>query len=165
MEAVASGALIFVDHMFVPRARPLVNDRHIIYYGQFHLLCRSSLDISQYFVVLSDNNNKTDIFYKLDAYRKASAKPFRDHIAISGYLHAMKFHRAANLADYVFRTLHTKQLLSSTNKIPSSSVLGRHLFYTGTGYDLRNEAIRRQQAFHAQTVKDPLALLRGIEVY
>ncbi len=34
MEAIASGALILVDHMFVPRPFPLVEGNHIVYYGE-----------------------------------------------------------------------------------------------------------------------------------
>ena len=47
-EAMASGALILVDHMFVPRPQPLLDGRHLVLY---------------------DNNNKTDLFEKLDRYR------------------------------------------------------------------------------------------------
>ena len=50
---------------------------------------------------LLDNNNKTDVFEKLDYYRKNLEIARR--VAVSGYLHAMKYHRAANLIDYVFR--------------------------------------------------------------
>lgn len=49
----------------------------------------------------ADNNNKTDVFEKLDYYRKNLEVARR--VAVSGYLHAMKYHRAANLIDYVFR--------------------------------------------------------------
>lgn len=49
----------------------------------------------------ADNNNKTDVFEKLDFYRKNLEVARR--VAVSGYLHAMKHHRAANLIDYVFR--------------------------------------------------------------
>ena len=45
---MASGALIFVDHMYVPRPSPLLDGQHFILY---------------------DNNNKTDLFEKLDKYR------------------------------------------------------------------------------------------------
>ena len=51
----------------------------------------------------ADNNNKTDVFEKLDFYRKNLEVARR--VAVSGYLHAMKHHRAANLIDYVFRVL------------------------------------------------------------
>eukprot|EP01036_Dinobryon_divergens_P037894 gene37894-49665_t len=87
MEAMSSGALVFVDRMFVPRPYPLLEDLHVVYY---------------------DNNNKTELFEKLDAYRANS-----DHmatVAAGGYLHAMTYHRAACLIDYVLRTVHTLEL-------------------------------------------------------
>jgi hypothetical protein len=34
MEAIASGALILVDRMFVPRWDPLIEGKHIVYYGK-----------------------------------------------------------------------------------------------------------------------------------
>ena len=86
MEAFASGALIFVDHMYVPRPHPLLHGKHIVYY---------------------DNNNKTDLFEQLDFYRTELETSRR--IAVAGYLHAMKYHRAANLMDLVFRTMETKR--------------------------------------------------------
>lgn len=79
-EAFASGALIFVDHMFVPRPNPFINHKHVIYY---------------------DNNNKTDIFEKLDYY--VNRRKLTAHLAMQGYLHAMKYHRASNLIDYIFK--------------------------------------------------------------
>ena len=48
MEAMASGALVLVDYMYVPRIKPLVHGKHVVYY---------------------DNNNKTDLFDALDFYR------------------------------------------------------------------------------------------------
>ena len=48
MEAVASGALIFVDDMYVPRPHPLIHGQHIVYFN---------------------NSNKADLFEKLDKYR------------------------------------------------------------------------------------------------
>jgi hypothetical protein len=85
MEAFASGALIFVDHMYVPRPYPMKDGVHYILY---------------------DNLNKTDIFEKLDKYRQSTEMARR--VALNGYLHTMKYHRAVNLIDYAFRTLHTK---------------------------------------------------------
>lgn len=52
-------------------------------------------------IKIVENNNKTDIFEKLDFYRKNTEIARR--VAVNGYLHAMKYHRAANLIDYVFR--------------------------------------------------------------
>lgn len=85
MEAFGSGALIFVDQMYVPRPHPLIHGKHIIYY---------------------DNNNKTDFFDKLDYYRHHEQESVK--VAIHGYLHTMKYHRTACLMDYIFRTAHIK---------------------------------------------------------
>ncbi len=85
MEAFGSGALIFVDKMYVPRPHPLIHGKHVIYY---------------------DNNNKTDFFDKLDYYRHHEQESIK--VAIHGYLHTMKYHRTACLMDYIFRTAHIK---------------------------------------------------------
>lgn len=54
---------------------------------------------------IADNMNKTDLFEKLDNYRYHQDQARK--IAMQGYLHAMKYHRAVNLIDYVFRvSLH-----------------------------------------------------------
>ena len=63
----------------------------------------------------SDNVNKTSLFEKLDFYRNSLEISRR--VAVSGYLHAMKYHRAANLMDYVFRvspSLHFSLYLSAS---------------------------------------------------
>jgi hypothetical protein len=93
MEAMASGALVFVDHMHTPRQYPLHHGLHVIYF---------------------DNNNKTDLFTKLDHYRQEVRKS--RSIAISGYLHAMKFHRSASLLDYIFRTIHTSEIIKKNQE-------------------------------------------------
>jgi hypothetical protein len=87
MEAMASGALVFVDHMHTPRSSPLRDDLHVVYF---------------------DNNNKTDLFTKLEFYRKDSRRS--RSMAISGYLHVMKHHRTACLLDYIFRTVHASEM-------------------------------------------------------
>jgi hypothetical protein len=110
MEAVASGALIFVDRMFTPRPHTLMHGQHVIYYN---------------------NVNKTDLFAKLDAHRR-DIKISRN-IAISGYLHSMKYHRTTNLLDYVMRTVHLKQLRDA-----GAAVLPN---YQETGFDLRETAL------------------------
>jgi hypothetical protein len=38
-EALSSGALIFIDHMFVPRPNPFIDHQHIIYYGKLVQSC------------------------------------------------------------------------------------------------------------------------------
>jgi hypothetical protein len=133
MEAFASGALIFVDRMYVPRPHPLVHNKHVVYY---------------------DNNNKTDFFNQLDFYRAQQEASRR--VAVAGYLHTMKHHRASNFIDFVFRTLETKKALlaqlgggSQGVKLPVdmraalSSLAaseGRPL-YTETGYHTRQLAL------------------------
>lgn len=116
MEAIATGALIFVDHMYVPRPFPLIPDQHIVYY---------------------DNNNKTNFFEKLDFYRKNTERARR--VAVGGYLHAMKFHRAACLMDYVFRTIHVKLVLEAQGP-QAAKALG----YTSTGFHMRQRAIENK---------------------
>ena len=109
MEAIASGALIFVDRMFTPRPHTLEHDQHVVYYN---------------------NMNKSDLFNKLDFYRQ-NVKKGRN-IAISGYLHAMKFHRAACLLDYIMRTVHLmQQRAAGAVNVPQ---------YRETGLDMREVA-------------------------
>lgn len=110
MEAMASGALIFVDYMYVPRPNNLEQHKHIVYYN---------------------NNNKTDFFIQMDKYHTNSKRARR--VAVAGYLHAMKYHRAVNLIDYVFRTTHLK--LAMINK---ESFLP---LYRETGYDMISQAV------------------------
>ena len=138
-EALASGALIFIDQMFVPRPRRFVDSRHVVYY---------------------DNMNKTDLFDKLDLYffqrgDAEEAMKARQHVAIRGYVHAMKYHRAANLIDYVFRTLHTYQLALAEGKAHLLATDANYLKslkngYRETGYDMRMYALRRQKQFEAK---------------
>ncbi len=47
------------------------------------------------------------LFALLDHYR-GDQKAARS-VAVAGYLHVMKFHRAVSLMDYVLRTVHTHQ--------------------------------------------------------
>lgn len=110
-ESLATGALIFVDPLFVPHPFPLEDGVHVIYF---------------------DNNNKTELFEKLDYYRSHPAEAER--IAVAGYLHAMKHHRTVNLIDYILRTAHyrnaTARYATADNKaIPVSAK--PNYFYTG----------------------------------
>jgi len=82
-ESFATGALVFADPLFVPHPNPLVHGEHVVYF---------------------DNDNKTDLFAKLDYYRANKDEARR--IAVNGYLHAMKYHRTVNLIDYVMRSAH-----------------------------------------------------------
>lgn len=113
MEAMASGALVLVDRMYVPRPFPLIHGKHILYY---------------------DNNNKTSLFDLLDTYR--ASKELTRRVAVAGYLHSMKFHRAASLIDYVFRTMHCKIDHSSCR------------FYTQTGFEMRKKAVDKELLYN-----------------
>lgn len=135
MEAIASGALIFVDHMYVPRQYPLLADAHVVFY---------------------DNNNKTDIFEKLDYYRAHADQGRR--VAVSGYLHSMKYHRAANLLDYVFRTIDMKLSQPGVGARGAAGAKGgfegtalaalkkEQQPYTETGYHMRQKAVDAEAA-------------------
>jgi hypothetical protein len=87
-ESMVSGALVFVDPVMVPHQFPLVHGEHVIYFS---------------------NNNRTDLFVKLDYYRSHPDEARR--IATNGYFHAMKYHRTVNLIDYFLRTAHMKEAL------------------------------------------------------
>lgn len=110
-ESLCSGALVFVDPLFVPHQYPLIHGEHVIYFS---------------------NSNKTDLWSKLDYYRNHPDEARQ--IAINGYLHAMKYHRTVNMIDYFLRTLHAQKaaLDSETRHSPPQ--------YTYTGQFLNHEA-------------------------
>ena len=148
---MASGALVFVDHMYVPRPSPFIHGAHLVFY---------------------DNNNRTSLTELLDYYR--SHKELSRRVAVTGYIHAMRYHRAANLIDYVFRTLHLSELmthdghmdelikLSTPSSSSSSSKVDHHQHqhhqyllhlnqqlygYHETGYHLRYLAMEDQRVY------------------
>jgi hypothetical protein len=57
--------------------------------------------------VFVDNNNKTGFFASLDYYRSNQQQMRR--VAVTGYLHSMYHHRAANLMDYVLKTVEHRR--------------------------------------------------------
>ncbi len=104
-EAMGSGALIFVDPIFVPHQFPLQDGEHVIYFS---------------------NHNKTDLFAKLDFYR--SHPEHARQIANNGYLFAMKHHRTVNLVDYILRSTHLKEArLRKEVPLPRYSYTGQYL--------------------------------------
>ena len=78
-EALSSGAMIMVDHMRTPIVHPLIDGVHVVLY---------------------DPTNRTDLESKLVYYlsRPIEAK----HIGLQGYVHALRYHRTINRADYLF---------------------------------------------------------------
>ena len=141
MEAISSGALVFVgeentfqnhvisslskcitlDHMFVPRPHPFLDKKHVIYY---------------------DSTNRSDLFFKLNYYRQR-IKDAR-HVAISGYLHGMKYHRTASLIDYVLRSVHYK--LNGANGLNKTYLTKESSEYNETGFDMRNIALSAEDS-------------------
>ena len=77
---------MFVDHLNVLHPFPLVGGEHIVYYS---------------------NNNRSELFEKLDFYRSHPEEARR--VAINGYLHAMKYHRTVSMVDYILRSVHLKE--------------------------------------------------------
>lgn len=81
LEALSSGALVFVDHMLTPYHHPLVDGEHLVYY---------------------DNTNQTDLVAKLS---HALHHPrWARAVALRGYIHVLKHHRAVSWVDYIVRT-------------------------------------------------------------
>ena len=101
-----------VDPILVPHHHPLIDKKHIVYFS---------------------NANKTDLWDKIDYYRNHIDETRR--IAVAGYLHAMKFHRAVNLIDYILRTAHVKKAMRKKIEIPT---------YTYTGQYLNKEALAQK---------------------
>lgn len=83
-EALANGALVFVDKMYVPLAHPLVDGKHCIFY-----------EPSDYGLM----EMKGKILYFMENQDKAEA------IAKEGYEFAMKYHRTSNRIDEILEVI------------------------------------------------------------
>ena len=111
-EAMCTGALIFVDPIFVPHQFPLIDRQHVIFFS---------------------NRNRSDLYLKLDYYRQHPEEAKR--IALQGYFHAMKYHRTINLVDYILRTAHTREVMihqkisSLIEDVPDYLYTGQYLNY------------------------------------
>ena len=82
-EALASGALIFVDEMYVPHPRPFVDGEHVVVY---------------------DNSDEAAFAEKLAYYLAHPDEAAK--IAAAGLKHALKYHRAVSRMDWVLRSAH-----------------------------------------------------------
>ncbi|KAH8051836.1 glycosyl transferase [Aureococcus anophagefferens] len=82
-EALASGALIFVDEMYVPHPRPFVDGEHVVVY---------------------DNSDEKAFAEKLAYYLARPDEAAK--IAAAGLKHALKYHRAVSRMDWVLRSAH-----------------------------------------------------------
>jgi len=103
-----------------------------------------------------DNGNKTAFFEALDFYRGNKQQARR--VAVTGYLYSMYHHRAANLMDYVLKTVeHREEVEAYVREKRSSSgsdsfapvseqdilhlapatEIGLRTTHTETGYDMK----------------------------
>lgn len=82
-EALASGALVFVDEMYVPHPRPFVNEQHVVVY---------------------DNSDPDDFVRKIKFYLERPELARK--IAVAGLRHALRYHRAVSRMDFVLRSAH-----------------------------------------------------------
>ena len=109
-ESMATGALVMVDPIFVPHNYPLLDGFHIVYFN---------------------NKNKTELWEKLDYYRKNKEEARK--IAINGYLYCMKYHRTVNLIDYVLRSAHVKSAIDNNLPIPKYKYTAQYLNHETRG--------------------------------
>jgi hypothetical protein len=117
---MCTGALVFVDPVFVPHPFPIQDKVHVIFFS---------------------NNDREDLFRKLDYYR---ANPLEARkIAVRGYLHAMKYHRTVNMIDYILRTAHLRKVAMEEDNV---KVMPN---YTYTGQYLRYEASVQEKQIKA----------------
>jgi len=80
-EALAAGALVFVDFLYTPMEHPLIHEEHVIFFD-------------------TSAGKKNELFDKLNFYLKNEKR--RKQVAWRGYLHAMRYYRAVNRMDDVF---------------------------------------------------------------
>lgn len=127
-EAMSTGALVFVDPVFVPHPYPLKDKEHVIFFS---------------------NKDREDLFRKLDYYRANPVEARK--IAVQGYLHAMKFHRTVNMVDYILRTAHIKQATLEEHQAhwPQYTFTGQYLNYEA---GLQEKAIK---ACHTPGIYEP----------
>jgi len=80
-EAVASGALVFVDEMYIPHPHPFIHGKHLIVYDN------------------SDQQTfQNSLKYYLEHPQEARA------IARAGLRHALRYHRALSRMDWILRS-------------------------------------------------------------
>jgi len=102
-EALASGALVFVDEMYVPHPRPFRDGEHVIVY---------------------DNSDQPAFEAKLKYYLEHPREAER--IAAAGLKHALRYHRAVSRLDYVLRSAHE---LKQADGAHSYTHTGKQILY------------------------------------
>jgi hypothetical protein len=128
---------VFVDPLDVLHPFPLIGGQHIIYYS---------------------NSNKTDLFAKLDHYRRHPEEARR--IAINGYLHAMKYHRTVSMVDYIMRSVHLKQATLSSNNSSSPFSPLPHYEYTAQELNRQGRIIQKATKLKKATLVEKQELIK-----
>lgn len=82
-EALASGALVFVDHMYTPVYQPLTDGQHVVLYDP-----------------TDEMGFKSKLRYYVDHPHEAQ------EIALRGYFHVLRYHRSVSRIDYILRSIH-----------------------------------------------------------
>jgi len=98
-EALASGALVFVDEMYTPHPRPFVDGEHVVVY---------------------DNSDPEAFFAKLDYY--LSHPQEAQKLAAAGLRHALRYHRAVSRLDFVLRSAHELRAEESSYTYTASQI-------------------------------------------
>ncbi len=98
-EALASGALVFVDEMYTPHPRPFVDGEHVVVY---------------------DNSDPDAFFEKLDYYLSHPQEAQR--LAAAGLRHALRYHRAVSRLDFILRSAHELRAEESSYTYTASQI-------------------------------------------
>jgi hypothetical protein len=98
-EALASGALVFVDEMYTPHPRPFVDGEHVVVY---------------------DNSDPDAFFQKLDYYLSHPLEAQK--LAAAGLRHALRYHRAVSRLDFVLRSAHELRAEESSYTYTASQI-------------------------------------------
>ena len=99
-EALASGALVFVDEMYTPHPRPFVDGEHVVVY---------------------DNSDPEAFFEKLDYYL-SHPQEAQKLAAAAGLRHALRYHRAVSRLDFVLRSAHELRAEESSYTYTASQI-------------------------------------------
>jgi len=136
-EAMASGALVFVDQMHVPISHPLRHKQHLILY---------------------DTLDKPE-FFRLLHYYLTHPDEARE-IALQGYLYAMKHHRSVTRLDYILRSadaaMATHNYAATTGLVSGSGAAGSA---SSAAYNRTSQMIKTNPHF-LMHLDSPTALRR-----
>lgn len=139
-DGFSSGALVFIDPLFVPSPFPFIDGQHVIFYNP---------------------HNQSEFIQKVEYYLNHPEEA--RVIAERGYLHAMRFHRSVNLVDYILISAHLKKVAEKNERLSKMSVEDKEVEkYRYTAQDLLMEC--RVQGPMVRTCQRPPLLPQPHEV-